>query len=58
VVHKPSTNKPKPHVAHKPGAHKPGAHRPPVAVTPAPQTIVVNNNPSEVLFAEIILEHM
>lgn len=58
VVHKPSTNKPKPHVAHKPGAHKPGAHRPPVAVIPAPQTIVVNNNPSEVLFAEIILEHM
>lgn len=56
VVHKPATHKPKPHVAHKP--HKPGAHRPPTAVTPAPQTIVVNNNPSEVLFAEIILEHM
>jgi len=59
VVHKPATSsKPKPHVAHKPGTHKPGAHRPPVAVTPAPQTIVVNNNPSEVLYAEIVLEHM
>lgn len=60
VVHKPAdtSSKPKPHVAHKPGAHKPGAHRPPVAVTPAPQTIVVNNNPSEVLYAEIVLEHM
>lgn len=56
VVHKPVSNKQKPHVAHKPGGHKP--NRPPVAVTPAPQTIIVNNNPAEILFAEIVLEHM
>lgn len=62
VVHKPSTNsnKPRPHVAHnsKPNSHKPGAHKPPTAVTPPPQTIVVNNNPAEILFAEVVLEHM
>ncbi len=56
VARKPAT---KPHTAAR---RKPTsgatAHKPPAVVTPPPQTIIVNENPSDVLYAEVVLEHI
>ncbi|MBX9694654.1 MAG: DUF4384 domain-containing protein [Cyanobacteria bacterium] len=57
-------HKPRP-AGHKPASKRQGtvrrkpstAHKPPAPVTPPPQTIIVNENPSDVLYAEVVLEH-